>query len=320
MLQTADIALMLIYKYMSYFAQSIAYIFIGILIANLVLEMGLSKYIAKPFEPIVKTAKMPRSLSSILALSIIDSRAAHAALSSLHGRGLLSDWQVIACFMIMTPFGAVPLLARHFIPVAYAVLGPYIATLYLMIVFSSLFVRMTIGIAIARRIKWKSDANGPISTTSVSRERKNSVKAAISTAAKFTLRIGIRLFLVSWILIILTYFGFFNYLNEVIKPLISNLGLRGEVAAIAGTRAFSPVAGLYVAGQLMEARHLTAKEVLVGLVFGTLLFLLTSDYPRHTFPYYSSIYNVKLAAKLTGIGMILSATFFSIIIILLLLV
>ena len=320
MLQTVDVALMLIFKYMSYFAQSIVYIFIGILIANLVLELGLSKYMAKPFEPIVKTAKMPRSLSSILALSIVDSRAAHAALSSLHGRGLLSDWNVVTCFMIMTPFGAVPLLARHFMPVAYAVLGPYIATLYLIIVFSSLFMRMAIGIIVARRIKWKSDVDGPISSVSVNNKKKDAVKAAIKTAMRFTLRIGVRLFLVSWILIILTYFGFFDYLNELIRPLISNLGLRGEVAAIAGTRAFSPVAGLYVAGQLMEAQHLTVKEVLVGLVFGTLLFLLTSDYPRHTFPYYSSIYNVKLAAKLTGIGMLLSAIFFSIIIAILLLI
>jgi len=234
--------------------------------------------------------------------------------------GLLSDWHVIACFMIMTPFGAVPLLARHFMPVAYAVLGPYVATLYLVITFSSLFMRMAIGIVIARRIKWKSDVDGPISTASTRRKRKDSVKAAIKTTVKLALRMGVRLFLVSWILIILTYFGFFDYLNELIKPSISNLGLRGEVAVIAGTRAFSPVAGLYVAGQLMEAQHLTVKEVLVGLVFGTLLFLLTSDYPRHTFPYYSSIYNVKLAAKLTGIGMILSAAFFSLIILLLLLI
>ncbi len=305
---------MLIFKYMSYFAQSMIYIVIGVLAAYLVLELGLSKYIAKPFKPIVKAAKMPQGLSSILALSIIDSRAAHAALSSLHCRGLMSDANVIACFMIMTPFGAVPLLARHFVPIAYAVLGPYIATLYLVIVFSSLFMRMIIGLMVSRRIKWRSDVHD---VPNIKVPHKVAMRSAVKSALKFTFRIGIRLFLVSWILVILTYFGFFEYLNDLIKPLILNLGLSGDVAAIAATRALSPIAGLYVAGQLMEVHNLTVREVLIGLIFGTLLFLLTSDYPRHTFPYYSSIYNVRLAAKLTGIGMLLSAIFFSIIILVL---
>ncbi|RLF13298.1 MAG: hypothetical protein DRJ62_00120 [Thermoprotei archaeon] len=306
----------LIVQYMTYFAYSIVWIFIGIFIANAVVEFGLSRYVAKPFKPIVKTAKMPPALSSVLALSIIDSRAAHSALSSLYGRGFMGDWHVVACFMIMTPFGAVPLLARHFIPLAYALLGPYVATLYLLAVFSSLFIRMSLGILVARRLKWRQEHLDL--ATHVNCGKKVILRDILKSTAKFTWRIGLRLFLVSWILIILTYFGFFNYINTLIEPFITNLGLRGEVAAIAATRAVSPSAGVYVAGQLMAAQELSVKDVLVGLLLGTLLFLLTSDYPRHIFPYHSSIYNVKLAAKLTAIGMSLSAAFFSLIITILL--
>jgi len=52
---------------------------------------------------------------------------------------------------------------------------------------------------------------------------------------------------------------------------------------------------------MLLKRLLTAKEVLATLLFlSRIFFRILSEYSRHSFPLYASIYPVKLVAKITA--------------------
>ncbi len=307
-----DLLDLVMYYVLRYYAMILALVFVGSLIANLAMELGLTRALAKPFNPLLKAAKMPEGLSAVLALSLIDSRVAHAALSTHFRRGELSENHVVACFLLMTPLGAVPLFIRHYAPIAYAALGLYVATLYLSLIFIPLAVRALIGVAYSRRLEWRH-----VELESERRVERGGFKRALNSAVKLTKDVAIRLALVTLALILMSYFHAYEALSSVLTPLTSKIGLSAAGASIVAIRAVSPSIGLFVAGDLLQRGVIGVKEGLISLLMGSLLFMITSDYPRHAFPFYASVYPVKLAAKLTAIGMAISSTVLSAVIVVL---
>jgi hypothetical protein len=59
------------------------------------------------------------------------------------------------------------------------------------------------------------------------------------------------------------------------------------ILTIAVTYAVTPIAGYQLAGSMFLRGFLTAKEVLVALFLGRMFFGIVSEYPRHSFPFYS---------------------------------
>jgi len=79
------------------------------------------------------------------------------------------------------------------------------------------------------------------------------------------------------------------------------LPISPAILTVAATYAATPIAGYQLAGSMLLKGLLTVKEVLIALFLGRTFFGVVSEYPRHSFPFYISIYPVKLAAKLTAI-------------------
>lgn len=297
---------LLTYYLVRYYALILVAVFAGSFMANAAMELGVARALSKPFTPILRAAGIPDELSAVLALSLIDTRAAHAALSAHYRRGELDERQVVACFLLMTPLGAVPMLARHYAPIAYAALGPYPATLYLALALTPLAARAIVGVAYSRRLRWEGVrvAIGPRGVG-----RRGGLRDALRMAARLTRDVAVRLAVVTAALVAMTLMGVYELLGVAIAPLTSKVGLSAAGASIVAVRAVSPSIGLLVAGDMLRRGVIGLRELLVSLLMGSLLFALTSDYPRHAFPFYASVYPVKLAAKLTAIGLaIYSAT------------
>lgn len=62
-----------------------------------------------------------------------------------------------------------------------------------------------------------------------------------------------------------------------------------------------------MAGDVLKQGLVAAKEVFASVMLGSVIFLITSDYLRHSFSTYVLIYPVKLAARLTLVNLLVTA-------------
>jgi len=92
---------------------------------------------------------------------------------------------------------------------------------------------------------------------------------------------------------------FFDWLKSAFQSYISTMGFSLEFALILSVQSISPTMGILAAGEMLRQCLIGVKETLLVLILGRLIFLIVFDYPRHSFPFYVSMYPTKLAAKPT---------------------
>ena len=297
--------LSLISSYLLVYLQAVLYTFIGVFIANLIIGLGLSRYIAKPFKPLIKISKAPDETAVILSLSMLDSRMAHAILASLFRDGFLTEANVISIYLMIAPFAIMKHLIRYYIPVVLTVLTFSVAVTYIMLSLVTQFMKLALGISYSRRIAWRN-INLKIGVKGGDRDSRGSTRDIFKSSLHATyslMKIIIPRYLIAIsILIVLMYFNVFRYIELFLRPYLEYLKLSPYSIMIIATRSISPVVGLFIAGDLLSKGFVSFKECLASIFIGKLIFSVTSDYPRNAFPFYTSVYPVKLAVKLTLVG------------------
>ncbi|MDI9610729.1 MAG: hypothetical protein QFX36_05315, partial [Archaeoglobales archaeon] len=78
-------------------------------------------------------------------------------------------------------------------------------------------------------------------------------------------------------------------------------------AALISIHIFSPMSAVLTAGEFLRNGLIDVKESLIALLIGRFLFIAIMDYPRHSLPFYASIFPVKLASKLVLAGILVNA-------------
>ncbi len=302
--------------YMKLYCYSIMLTIVGVFFAEYLMGRGLSRALASPFKKLLALAGAPPELSSYISLGIVGSRAAHAMLSKLYAEGLLSDWNVVACSLIMAPFTWFSMVVRRTIPLSYALLGFKTATIFILITFAIQIMRMLIGVSLSRRISW-GEASKELERVSIESSRA-SVGEALYKSLKFTFKVGVRLFIATWIIILLVYTGFFNYLDKVMEPVAFKFGVNSQVATIALARATVPVIGLYTAGQLLKSGLTSVYQAVFGLLLGNMLHVVFIEYVKNIIPYYASLYNSRVALKYTVVSIASTLTLYSLVLVILL--
>jgi len=134
---------------------------------------------------------------------------------------------------------------------------------------------------------------------------KDALRPSLRSAATLTRKVATRILAVVAFLAIATYLGLFTLINEAMSNTLSFTELPAQVIAIATTSAISSIAGMALAGAMLAQAAISYKEALLGLLLGGLLFRLSSEYPRRSFPFYASIYPVKLAFKLVTLSILI---------------
>ena len=302
--------------YMKLYAYSMILTLLGVFFAEYAVGRGVARALAHPFRKLLAAAGAPPELASYVSLSIIGSRAAHAMLSKLYADGVLGDWNVIACSLLMAPFTWFSMVVRRTIPLSYALLGFKAATIFIALTFSIQLARMALGVLFSRRISWSRTLEHLESKTS-SIERV-CLKEAFMRSLKFTFRIGVRLLAATWVIILLVYIGFFDRVNRILEPIAYEFGVNSQVATIAVARATIPVIGLYTAGQLLKSGVVHVYPAVFGLLLGNMLYVVFIEYIKNIIPYYTSLYNYRVALKYTIVSLTLTITLYTSILVMLL--
>ena len=271
--------------------------FIGVFLADILFSMGIHRRIGRPLRPLLKSAGLPEELSIPIVTGIIDSRAEHAIVSSLAKNGTLSHREVVCYSLISLPFGGSRLMVQYVLPVAVAGLGPFIGAIYVSLSVLGLFIGMAMGIVGGRIFLAKNQRN--ITLEGEIASKKVDLRRSLLKAALMAKNIGIKYIIVIMILSTLIYLGFFDYLKNLSTPLARAFLVSPAALPITVTYAVNSMAAILMAGESIKSGIVTWKDALVALFMGRIIFAIISEFPRHSFPFYVSIYQPKLAMKLT---------------------
>ncbi|MGC8932596.1 MAG: hypothetical protein ACP5LQ_04835 [Candidatus Methanodesulfokora sp.] len=287
----------LLLRYTNSLILLLATTFIGVFLADILFSMGLHRKIGRPLRPLLKLAGLPEELSVPIVTGIIDSRAEHAIVSSLARNGELSHGEVICYSLISLPFGGSRLMVQYVLPVAVAGLGPVIGAVYVALSILGLFIGMAMGITGGRVFLTKKQRN--IALKDEIPGRKIDIRRSLLRAASMTKNVGVKYVIVVIILSILVYFGIFDYLKSLSAPLARAFLVSPAALPITVTYAVNSMAAILMAGESIKAGIVAWKDALIALFIGRIIFAIISEFPRHSFPFYVSIYQPRLALKLT---------------------
>jgi len=297
MVQGPQIFTDLLLRYVNSLLLLLASTFIGVFLADLLFSTALHKKIGKPLRPLLKSAKLPEELSIPIITGVLDSRAEHAMVSSLTKKGVLSHGEVVCYSLLSLPFGGSRMILQYVLPVAVAALGPITGAIYVVLSILGLFIGMSMGIIGGRAFLSKGQRSILLKNEVLS--KKVDIRRSLLRAASMTKSVGLKYVIVITVLSILAYFGIFDYLKNLSTPLARALLVSPAALPITATYAVNSMAAILMAGESVRSGIITWKDALVALFIGRMVFAVVSEFPRHSFPFYVSIYQPKLALKLT---------------------
>ncbi len=255
--------------------------------------------------------KIPRCLIPALFSSFINARLEHTIVYDYYRRGFLNDWYLIYYNLVLSPLRFLSISIVYIIPQAITALGFYVGMLY--IVFSYIKSMLTSILAFSyykifrNRIRFVEleydNYTGNIIDIKYqhSRDVKSVLKISVMNGLNMLKSLSLKFFIILSIVYILYILNIFEYLNVVIKNMLSYFSyvLNSQSLTIISLCAFSPVVGIYIAGSMLYLGLISVKQVLLSIFIGNMLFILFFDFIKHSFPFYVSIYPVKVAVKLT---------------------
>lgn len=278
----------------------VAATFLGALTADILISIGWAEKAAFAFIPLMRAAKLPNKLSLPVLISMIDSRAEHSIVSSLLKKSEIGEAEVLVYNLITSPLSIVLFFYRFYLPVVIVSLGPFTGGIYILFSLITSLVSFAIGLAYGRiKLKNKNPEESMFKSEGEDKIKIN-INKSIRNAATLTKKIVQKYILILIILLVLSYFGAFSTLKSALQTV--KIPLSPQALTIFTTQAISPTAGILIAGELMKAGSVGAREVLTALILGKFFYLMTQEYPRNSIPFYASMYPVKTAMKLTALS------------------
>ena len=285
--------------------------FFGAFLSNLLHEAGVFARIEPHLRPVVKYFKLPTFLLPAIASSLVNLRLEHVIIYSFYSKGLLSDRFIIYYNLLMSPLRHINIMICYLIPISLPTLGLYAGSLYIMLLYIKSILVSLLGITY-RLLLIKKE----ITTQIVNIEelkpykqltQKISMRQLLFNSLKYSLKIlkklSIRFSIIMSIMLILTVLGVFqllnDYLTQLLKPILQQYNLKSELISVIVIATVYPMIAPFIAGSFLTSNVLSVKEVLIGLLLGGMLFMIFFDFTRHSFPFYASIYPIRVAVKLS---------------------
>ncbi|MCS7144450.1 MAG: hypothetical protein NZ879_05455 [Archaeoglobaceae archaeon] len=292
--------------------------FLGVFLASLILEFGFARVISRPLAPLMRSANLPEIFSIPAIISTIDVRGGLSIVGSLKEKNGIDDSTVIAYKLVTRPFSTVFFLFRYYLPVSLAALGFFVGSAYIALSFASALICMLIGIVYGRlRVK---RAEISLELPKNSKNRNDVLKSSFNSAIDMTKKVVLRYVVITVIITLLLLAGFFDLVSERLDIYTKQFGFSSNFAALISIHIFSPMSSVLTAGEFLRNGLISVRECLIALLVGRFLFIAIMDYPRHSLPFYASIFPIKLASKLVLAGIAVNAVATPILILLVLLV
>lgn len=282
--------------------RAIAFITIGVLLANIIVETGILARFGVLTAGICRISNLSHGSVLSLLTCIMSSTSGKSMLAEFYNRGEVGRTET-ALTVVMSTFPVVvgESLFRVHAPIAIGLLGPAVGGIYVVLTLFAAFLQ-TLGALIASRVllpKTRSNfEDEPLKQESITLNWQIIQKG--TKQAYPTLRKTVPILLVSMLVIeVLLNLGLGVYIAHAFSPILNLLGLPGDViyALIAQFLHFS--AGYAAIHTLLLEGVVTEKQAILTLLIGSIV-VITMIYVKYSLSMYVSLFG-RLGFTITAI-------------------
>lgn len=289
----------------------------GIIGANVLSELGLSRRFAFLVRPLTRNGNLPDEAGVAITTCMASTSAGYAMLAGFYERGELNERQVIVTTLMKSFFGSISHMIQYRIPVILPILGMSAGVLYLgarmgialgITLFSVLLGR----VFLEKPEKWRFSPDDE-DTKSNKEKALQGVKKSLPILSK----VIPRLFIVYLVVIIMMQLGWLDAISGFAEPATGLVGLPGESAIVIATLIFEYTSGVIIAGTLLHKQILTPVQTVGALLLGGII-SLSVMYVRHSLPSKIAYFGAEMGTKIAFYNLIVDLAFTSIVLMVLL--
>ncbi|MEA3325381.1 MAG: hypothetical protein U9Q37_09685 [Euryarchaeota archaeon] len=296
-----------------YMAKIVPIIAIGILATNYAVNIGLIRKFDRLVHPISKRT----NISGVSALSVVTCTfsvtAAYSMLSEELTARRISEREVIATTLISSFPGILSHLFTYFLPVVIPILGFTTGVIYISLRGFVALMKTCLGFVFARiwlggnAIAFSPDRSSAYHQVpepdngSASGNSSSAWNKSVKTTYRMLKRIVPVMFITLFLVAFLMERGIFQEVSGIIDPVTDILGLESEVALVSATEILNTYSGLILAGSFFDTGALSAKGVLIALMFGNVI-SFSARFAKHSLPLHVSLFGPKLGSKIVAIN------------------
>lgn len=283
--------------------------FVSLFGIEILMQMGLMKYLKPLGAPVAKLAKLPSESALSFLAGIGSMIAAHTMTAQFHADQKLSDRELLLTGVLNTvPFHFKETLTFQ-LPVVLPLLGIRLCMIYIAVFWLTGIIK--IGFVIVwGRIRSKRAAHGgdafdslecdPMDADCASRTVRQLLVGAWAARKKMYIRMVAVLAGVTFIVQLFMNTGLLKWVEMLITPVTSIFNLPAAVIGPISAYVFSPTAGITYMSTLLNQEAVTDYQAIVALLAGGLLMIPTTRL-RRTLPRYTSIYGLRHGSLLCSL-------------------
>jgi hypothetical protein len=285
-----------------YLIRAVSLITVGVIIANIVLESDAMRKLSPLIRPFCRASNLPREGAISLFTAFFNPTAGKATLAGFYQEHKIGDTETILTVVMSTfPIVVGESLFRVHVPVALALLGLRIGSIYLALSFLSAFIQ-SFAAFIYAKLRFPPQACGAEDIYADTKETAKNQKLKTALSKSFaTLKRVLPIMVVAFLIIdVLFSYGIMDHVSVVFDPVLRVLDLPGVVitALVADLAHFS--AGYAIVAALLAEEVISPKQAILTLLIGSML-LITMVYLKYSLSMYLSLFG-KLGVKIAAIN------------------
>ncbi|OKY79009.1 MAG: putative membrane protein [Candidatus Methanohalarchaeum thermophilum] len=288
---------------------------LGIILGNIIYELGLIDKISVLSAPIIKFANLPKESGLTLVTMIASPAASYSMLSNFYEREILDEKQTVVTTFTNTFFAYFRHVFTFYLPVVIPILGLKTGLIYIFVriiisLFSTLF-----GMAVGHFYLNLEDSS--LEFEDIGENRSNGTikqkiiegfKKSKPTLRKIVPRLTLVYVLVAFALVL----DLFEPIGRLADPITTLIGLPGEASTVIIARFANVTASFVLAGNLLNSGILGSYEVIATLLIGS-LFSLFTHFLKTSLPNKIAYFGTNLGIKVALYNWVISTSFILII-------
>lgn len=282
---------------------------VGTVIGQMIEAAGLIRYLSVIAWPLLKLGRLPAAAGPPFIMAFQSGAAANAMLKSYQDQNLLSRRDLYASVLVVSALSLFAHLPSFFVPLG-AVLGWHAMLAFFSVRVAAIFLTIT-GVLVVLRLF----SGRPGKESAATASRLSSDAAVLKTKQRFWGLVGKS----SWrtmrrlifyalptfaIMSVIEYFGVLEWLGDQIPGLFSLTFIPPQAALIIPAQAVNLYNGAVVAGNFVNEGILTARQVVVILIAGSVLTAPLRTL-RHALPTYVGILGARAGISLAVLAQVL---------------
>lgn len=267
----------------------------GLLLGNLMEGAGLSRKIGRFALPWLRWGHLQESSAAAFTTALASSAAANAMLMNSYQDNVISRRELILSALVLT----LPTYLLH-LPTTFFIITPFVGRIgivYLVILLAAALLRTFLFLAYGR---WHLPVPALCPECALM-PPPNWREVWRQSWPKFKKRLG-RILLITIPVFLIIFLaqegGWFRWLNQRLAASLQGTAIPTESLSIIGlSLAAETSAGFAAAGAFLQTGALTAREILLTLLIGTVI-STPMRAVRHQLPYYMGIFSPNLGLRL----------------------